>query len=61
VTRRGHNPAALGWIALGCAVTSAVLRTSLDLAGVDGDLLFNATFSHVDGIFAGCALGVPGR
>ena len=25
------------------------------LGGVDGELLYNATFSHVDGIFAGCA------
>ena len=55
---RRRGPALLGWLALACAVTSAVLRTGLDAAGIDPELLYNATFSHVDGIFAGCALGV---
>lgn len=50
------RPAAIGWVALACAVTSTALRTGLDLAGFDSEMLYNATFSHVDGIFAGCAL-----
>ncbi len=56
--RRRVNPAVVGWIACGCAVTSAAVRAGFDLAGFDSEMLYNATFSHVDGIFAGCALGV---
>lgn len=55
---RSRSRAMLGWIALGCAISSAVLRLALDLGGVDSELLYNATFSHVDGIFGGCALAV---
>jgi peptidoglycan/LPS O-acetylase OafA/YrhL len=58
VMRRRSSLAMLGWIALGCAVSSAVLRAGLDLAGVRSEGLYNATFTHVDGIFAGCALAV---
>jgi peptidoglycan/LPS O-acetylase OafA/YrhL len=58
VMRRRTSPAMLGWIALGCAVSSAALRAGLDLAGVRSEGLYNATFTHVDGIFAGCALAV---
>jgi peptidoglycan/LPS O-acetylase OafA/YrhL len=55
---RRSRPALVGGIALLCALTSAVLRAGLYGAGVATSVLFNATFSHVDGIFAGCALGV---
>src|SRR6056297_2719343 len=41
VMRRRSSPAMLGWIALGCAVSSAVLRAGLDLAGVRGEGLYN--------------------
>jgi peptidoglycan/LPS O-acetylase OafA/YrhL len=58
VMRRRSSPGLVGIIALICALGSAGLRAGLDLVGVDSALLFNATFSHVDGIFAGCALGV---
>jgi peptidoglycan/LPS O-acetylase OafA/YrhL len=58
VMRRRLTPVVLGWIALGCAIASAVLRAGLDLAGYSSEMLYNATFSHVDGIFAGCALAV---
>ena len=58
VMRRRSTPVVLGWIALGCAVASAVLRAGLDLAGYSSEMLYNATFTHVDGIFAGCALAV---
>jgi peptidoglycan/LPS O-acetylase OafA/YrhL len=58
VMRRRTGPALLGWIALACAVTSAALRAVLYGAGFDPEMLYNATFSHVDGIFAGCAFAV---
>jgi peptidoglycan/LPS O-acetylase OafA/YrhL len=58
VLRRRTGPARLGWIALACALTSAALRAGLNAAGFDAEMLFNATFSHVDGIFAGCAFAV---
>ncbi len=54
-SRRSHGVAIVGAVAVACAVSSAVLRAGLDVAGVDSELLYNATFSHVDGIFAGCA------
>ena len=53
--RRRTGRATLGWLALGCALASATLRTGLGTAGFDAQMLYNATFSHVDGIFAGCA------
>ena len=56
--RRQRSTALLGWIALACALASAALRSGLDLAGFDPEMLYNATYSHVDGIFAGCALAV---
>jgi len=58
LTRSRSGVARLGWLATFCALTSAVLRGVLGRVGIDGELLYNATFSHVDGIFAGCALGV---
>lgn len=58
VMRRGNRRVLLGWLALGCAITSAALRAGLEHEGIDGELLYNATFSHVDGIFLGCAVGV---
>jgi peptidoglycan/LPS O-acetylase OafA/YrhL len=58
VMGRRTSAATLGWIALACAVTSAALRAGLDLAGFRSEGLYNATFTHVDGIFAGCALAV---
>ncbi len=61
VLLRRSTPATLGWIAAGLALASASVRAGLDLSGVDKDLLFNATFSHVDGIFAGCALALVWR
>ena len=57
--RRGE--VAIGWVALGCAIASALSRTVLDLAGFRSEMLYNATFSHVDGIFLGCALAVLWR
>jgi len=56
--RRRTDPARLGWIALACALASAGLRAGLNAAGFDSEMLFNATFSHVDGVFAGCAFAV---
>jgi len=58
VLHRRSHPAVLGWTALACAIASAVLRGGLDLAGFRSEGLYNATFTHVDGIFAGCALAV---
>ncbi len=58
VLRGRAGPARLGWIALACALTSAALRAGLDAAGFSAEMLYNATFSHVDGIFAGCAFAV---
>jgi len=58
VLRRRGERARLGWIALGCALASAALRSGLAHAGVNSETLYNATFSHVDGIFAGCAFAV---
>lgn len=58
---RKRSEAVVGWVAFGCAVGSAASRTILDLAGVRSELLYNATFSHVDGIFAGCAMAVLWR
>ena len=58
VLRRRTGPERLGWIALSCAIGSAALRAGLNAAGFNADMLYNATFSHVDGIFAGCAFAV---
>jgi peptidoglycan/LPS O-acetylase OafA/YrhL len=58
VARRGDGWKLAGWIALACSVSSAVVRAVLDLDGARTEMLYNATFSHVDGIFAGCALAV---
>ena len=55
---RSRHEVAVGWVALGCAVASTLSRTVLDLAGYSSEMVYNATFSHVDGIFAGCALAV---
>jgi peptidoglycan/LPS O-acetylase OafA/YrhL len=55
---RRRGPTRLGWIALACAITSAALRALLGGAGFSAEMLYNATFSHVDGIFAGCAFAV---
>lgn len=54
----GRRARTLMIVALGCAVTSAALRAGLQLRGWDEETLYNATFSHVDGIFLGCALAV---
>jgi peptidoglycan/LPS O-acetylase OafA/YrhL len=58
VARRAHSWKVAGWIALACSVSSALARAVLDLNGARSEMLYNATFSHVDGIFAGCALAV---
>ena len=56
--RRRARPIVLGGVALACAVASAGVRTALHRAGVPHRVVFNSTFTHVDGIFAGCALAV---
>ena len=56
--RRRCERARLGWIALASALASALLRSGLAHAGMSSETLYNATFSHVDGIFAGCAFAV---
>ena len=58
VMRRRGRASTLGWIALTCAIASALIRAALQARGFDPEMLYNATFSHVDGIFAGSALGV---
>lgn len=58
VLRRSSGPVRLGWIALVSATASAGLRAGLDAAGFSGEMLYNATFSHADGIFAGSAFAV---
>lgn len=58
VMRRRSSPVLLGWLALACALTSAGVRAALTLAGFSEEMLYNATFSHVDGIFLGCAAAV---
>ncbi len=40
------------------AVASASLRAGLFAAGAEKAFVYNATFTHVDGILAGCALGI---
>ena len=45
-------------IAVTGAILSASLRAGLYTAGADTAFVYNATFTHVDGILAGCALGI---
>jgi len=56
--RRGRSLRTLGLVAAGAAATSAGARIVLDAVGVSSEGLYNFTFTHVDGIFAGCALAV---
>ena len=56
--KRRHGVTRVAQLAAIGAVGSAVLRAGLDAAGVRSELLYNATFSHIDGVLAGCALAV---
>ena len=61
VVLRRRTESAIGWIALVCAVGSAILRLSLQLGGAEPETLYNFTLTHVDGIFLGCAVAVMRR
>jgi peptidoglycan/LPS O-acetylase OafA/YrhL len=56
--RRAQDVRRVGAVAAAAAVLSLAGRVGLDLAGVRGEALYNFTLTHVDGIFAGCALAV---
>ncbi|MBT5757653.1 MAG: acyltransferase [Acidimicrobiaceae bacterium] len=55
---RRRSAVRMAQIAVAGAVVSASLRAGMDAAGVRSELLYNATFSHIDGVLAGCALAV---
>ena len=55
---RRRGAVRMAQIAVAGAVVSASLRAGMDAAGVRSELLYNATFSHIDGVLAGCALAV---
>ncbi len=56
--KRRRGAVRMAQIAVVGAVVSAALRAGMDAAGVRSELLYNATFSHIDGVLAGCALAV---
>jgi len=59
--KRRYGVIRVAQIAAVGAVDSAALRAGLDAGGVRSELLHNATFSHIDGVLAGCALAVGRR
>jgi peptidoglycan/LPS O-acetylase OafA/YrhL len=59
--KRRYGVIRVAQIAAVGAVVSAALRAGLDAGGVRSELLHNATFSHIDGVLAGCALAVGRR